>query len=752
MFNKTDTAQSGDTQKKASLRASSKVTDHRIEMVSQSHVNTTRNYPGNHAVRYLQRLTLRTKAVILAIALGTLPVFGLGMMAYNFGSKSISKQIVSNQEAQALRLSDTINRFMLAKYGDIQVLSTLPFLTNAQVSKSTSIPEQQAVLNRFITAYKAYDHLAVFDLNGKVIIQSKGGTSTQEKNLQYFQEVIQNNSPVISQPETLKNKEVVIYVAAPIQDLATRKTIAVVRTRIPIKLLVETIKNYVADSDDYYLVDATGKFFLSLKPDLLGQAATVIYPGLANPLDIQNVDSFTGIQTIKQQPELVSYVPLKKLAGLPNLNWQLILAQNAAIAFEPQRQFLMLVAQRTALVALLFALLAVWLAQSITKPNSQASAGVETVIENENEIKIGLANQQNNELAAPTKEQDINVSEESTNEQEWQQQDTLHLQLLNLLSQVESAAKGDLTAQADVITGEVGTIANVFNLILENLRDIVTQVQQAASQVDTSLGSNQNAIRDLTQAAITQADDINRTLVAVDQMTSSMQALVDGAQEVTNIANHAHHTATKSGKAMDSTVQNILSLQETVGETAKKVRHLGESSQQISRVVSLINQIAMQTNLLAINAGIEAARAGEEGQGFAVVAEEVGELAARSAAATQEIEQIVEKIKRDTNEVMQAMEVGNNQVIESTQIVADAKQSLSEILDVSQQVDILVKSISMASGLQLETSQIVRQLMQDIAETSQLRGDYTQQIGESLQRNIEIFQHLQKNIENFKLN
>ncbi|MGM3307181.1 methyl-accepting chemotaxis protein [Anabaena sp. WFMT] len=750
MFNKTDTTQSGNTQKKVSLRASSKVTDHRIEMVSQSHVNTAGNYPGNHAVRYLQQLTLRTKAVILAIALGTLPVFGLGMMAYNFGSKSISKQIVSNQEAQALSLSDTINRFMLAKYGDIQVISTLPFLTNAQVSKSTSIPEQQAVLNRFITAYKAYDHLAVFDLNGKVIIQSKGGTSTQEKNLKYFQEVIQNNSPVISQPETLKNNEVVIYVAAPIQDIATQKTIAVVRTRIPIKLLVETIKNYVADSDDYYLVDAKGKFFLSLKPDLLGQEATVIYPGLANPLDIQNVDSFTGIQTIKQQPELVSYVPFKKLAGLPDLNWQLILAKNAAIAFEPQRQFLMLVAQRTALVALLFALLAAWLAQGITKPNSQASAGVETVVENE--LKIGLANQPDEQLTAAIKEQDIKVSRESINEQEWQQQDTLHLQLLNLLSQVEIAAKGDLTVHADVITGEVGTIANVFNLILENLRDIVTQVKQAASQVNTSLDSNESTIRDLTQAAITQANDINRTLAAVDQMTNSMQALVDGAQEVTTIANHAHHTATKSGKAMDLTVQNILSLQETVGETAKKVRRLGESSQQISRVVSLINQIAMQTNLLAINAGIEAARAGEEGQGFAVVAEEVGELAARSAAATQEIEQIVDKIKRDTNEVMQAMEVGNTQVIESTQIVADAKQSLSEILDVSQQVDTLVKSIAMASDCQLETSQIVRQLMQDISETSHHSGDSTQKIGESLQRDMEIFQNLQKNIENFKLN
>ncbi|MBD2296244.1 methyl-accepting chemotaxis protein [Anabaena sphaerica FACHB-251] len=741
MINKTDTAHTGDANNKASIKASAPITDKKVEIIGQPHIKTSDNYPGNNVIRYLRQLKLSTKAIIFSIAIGTLPVLGIGMIAYNLGSKSISKQIISTQEKEVISLGEIINRFMLARYGDIQILSSLPFLSNPELSKSTSIAEKQAVLNRFITAYQGYDHVAVFNLNGKVIIQSKGGTISQEQNLKYFQEVLRTNAPVISQPEILKNNAVVIYIAAPIKDVATGKTTAVVRTRVSIQLLIESIKNYVDNNDDYYLVDTDGKFFLSLQKDLLGQEATVIYPGLANLLNRENLDTFTGVETIYQAPQLVSYAPLKKLEGLPKLNWQLILAKDGAIALDPQRQFLKLIAHITAIMALLMTLLAAWLAKSITKQNFSAYASLET-----------LGNQKEDVLPVGVKEQDIQVAKESISEQEYQPKNTLHLQLLQLISQVENAAKGDLTVQVEVKDGEIGTIANVFNSILKSLRDIVIHVKQNASQINRDIGLNQNAINHFSEDATTQFEEFNRTLATVEQMTNYMQALANDAQGITAIANHAKYTTIRSVKAMDLTVKNIVSLQETVDETAKKVRHLGESSQQISRVVSLINQVAMQTNLLAINAGIEAARAGEEGQGFAVVAEEVGELAARSASATQEIEQIVEKIKRDTTEVVKAMEVGTNQVIESTQIAADAQQSLSEFVDISQQINDFIKSISTASVSPEQTSQIVNQLSKDIVAISQRTSDSSRQISASLQQTAEISQRLQNQVENFKIN
>lgn len=340
---------------------------------------------------------------------------------------------------------------------------------------------------------------------------------------------------------------------------------------------------------------------------------------------------------------------------------------------------------------------------------------------------------------------------ENSSEREREQKEKLQMQLVELLTNIEGAANGDLTVRADVIEGEIGTVADFFNSIIESLREIVTQVKTSASQVNDSLDSNSIAIGRLAQEAKTQAEEISRTLLSVDSMTNSMKTVAKNAHEAAVVANSAATTATVSGTAMDLTVENIGHLRETVGETAKKVKRLGESTQEISRVVALINQVSMQTNLLAINAGIEAARAGEEGQGFAVVAEEVGELAARSASATKEIEQVVENIQRETSELVESMEVGVSQVVEGTRVVENAKHSLNQILQVSRQIDSLVQSISEATASQVQTSQEVSQLMKDIAEISQRTTSSSEEVSQSLQQTVEISQRLQESVGTFKV-
>ncbi|MBD2091535.1 GAF domain-containing protein [Microcoleus sp. FACHB-1515] len=363
-------------------------------------------------------------------------------------------------------------------------------------------------------------------------------------------------------------------------------------------------------------------------------------------------------------------------------------------------------------------------------------------------IQLGFALEQADLFA---QREQARLEAEALSEERRQQKESLQMQLLGLLSDVEGATRGDLTVRADVTAGEIGTVADFFNSIVESLRQIVTKVKDSATQVNSSLGENEGAIRQLAEAALIQAEETTRTLDSMQEMTRSIQAVAESAQQAAAVARTASVTAESGGQAMDLTVQNILSLRETVGETAKKVKRLGEASQQISKVVSLINQIAMQTNLLAINAGIEAARAGEEGQGFAVVAEEVGELAARSSAATQEIEAIVNNIQRETSMVVQAMEESTAQVVEGTQLVEGAKQSLSQILNVSQQIDQLVQSISQATASQVETSEVVTRLMKDIAQVSKRTSTSSKQVSGALRQTVAIAQELQASVGEFEV-
>lgn len=334
-------------------------------------------------------------------------------------------------------------------------------------------------------------------------------------------------------------------------------------------------------------------------------------------------------------------------------------------------------------------------------------------------------------------------------EKERQQKEAMQEELLQLLNDVEGASQGDLTVRAEISASEIGIVADFFNAIIENLRDIVTKVQQTATQVNRSVGENEIAIRKLADEAIKQANQITQTLNSVENMSISIQKVADNAKAAAEVARSASNSALSGEAAMDKTVETILQMRETVSKTAKKVKRLGESSQQISKVISLIDQIAMQTNLLAINAGIEAARAGEEGRGFAVVAEEVGELAEQSAAATKEIQQIVENIQQETAQVAEAMEIGTAQVVEGTRLVENTKKSLAEIVQVSRKIDRLVQSISTATVSQAETSQSVTNLIQDISRVSQRTSQSSLKVSSSLKETVEVAKQLQSSVSTF---
>ena len=358
---------------------------------------------------------------------------------------------------------------------------------------------------------------------------------------------------------------------------------------------------------------------------------------------------------------------------------------------------------------------------------------------------LKLQNDSLEELEQARKAAETLAKEQSQKNQKIQEE------LLELLVDVEGASSGDLTVRSRINEGEIGIVADFFNSIIENLRDIVSQVKQTAEQVNTSIDDNQGSIAQLTNEAVQQAEQIALTLASVEQMTQSIQQVAFNAQEAAKVARIASNKAETGGENVNRTATSMVQLRETIDETSTKVKRLGDASQQISRVISLINQIALQTNLLAINASIEAARAGEEGKGFAVVAEEVGALAAQSAEATKEVENIVATIRKEIAQVIEIMEVGTTQAEEGTHLVASSKDSLEQIMDVSQQIDRLVQAISETTVSQTQTSDTVTTLMEKIARISQKTSITSQEVSNSLEATVVIAEKLQSSVDTFKV-
>ncbi len=738
--------------------------------------------------RWWQKLSLQVKATAMAVAIGVIPVLAVGGIAYFVADQGIRQQISDNAITEAIDRGDKLALFVNDRYADIQVLAKLDLFTNPKVREKLTRQEKEAIFNFYLKDYQFYDSIALLDLKGNVLAQSQGKPLNNRRNQEYFQAVLHTNRPFISDPQVSASSGIFsFYIAVPVKDKETGKMIAILRARIPMDSIKDLFDSYTQEGKDFYLIDSTNVITASGKAEFLGQKLEETFPNLFTEIEKKQAEQ-SAESLIRGQGEEIQATALDSHEGKKNfiayafseklrekykypLNWRMVVSNSAEVAFAPQRQLLWTLLLGTGAATVLVGGLAVIIAQRATRPILAAARAVEKIGRGELDTRlhaqgadeIAMLSSNINDMATQLKtlleEQTSSLEQlgqarqqaEELAEERRKQNEALQGDLLQFLNNVEGASEGDLTVRAEITAGEIGIVADFFNAIIESLRDIVTQVKQAANQVNSSVGNNEGAINQLADEATRQATQIANTLNSVEQMTLSIQEVADNARAAAEVARTASTTAETGGAAMERTVESISQLRSTVAETAKKVKRLGESSQQISKVISLINQIALQTNLLAINASIEAARAGEEGRGFAVVAEEVGELAAQSTAATKEIEQIVENIQLETSEVVEAMELGTSQVVEGTRLVEETKQSLGQIVEVSRQIDQLVQSISGATVSQAQTSESVTKLMEEIAQISEKTSDSSRTVSGSLQETVAIAQQLQASVGAFKV-
>lgn len=445
----------------------------------------------------------------------------------------------------------------------------------------------------------------------------------------------------------------------------------------------------------------------------------------------------------------VSIIPGTKLVAIASVET----AEEAALARD---QLVLFGGMGLFLAGIIFAVI-YWLSGTVSNPlakltdtaDEAASGNLEVEAEVEGTRETRTLARTFNTMVSEVKTL-LDKTEQAAQEQK-ESRDQLEMEIYQLLDEVGEAVDGDLTVRASLSSMEMSTVADLFNAIIDNLNEIAGQVKDSSVQVSSSLNENKGELQTLAEQAIQETERTRTTLDSIEQMSTSIEDVASNAGKAALISDQAYTTVQEGSNAMEQTVDSILNLRNTVGDTAKKIKRLGESSQKISQVVSLIEEIALKTNLLAINASVEASRAGEQGQGFTVVAEQVGALAEQSTAATKEIAQIVAGIQAETKEVTEAMEVGTNQVVDSTRLVETTKEKLAVVLNRSQEINNLMRSISDATVSQTETSKVVTTLMQQMADQSEQRAESSTQVAESMEETAVIAEKLEAAVAQFKV-
>ncbi len=282
---------------------------------------------------------------------------------------------------------------------------------------------------------------------------------------------------------------------------------------------------------------------------------------------------------------------------------------------------------------------------------------------------------------------------------------------------MDQIAQGDLTKRLQVNrTDELGNLARAVNQMQDSLRVTIESVSATAERVATGSEEISSSATQQAQGAETQKDQAHQVATAMQEMAATVLQVTENSNKAAGAAQKAADTARDGGKIVEQTLLKMRAISNSVGETARKVQDLGESSNQIGEIIGVIDDIADQTNLLALNAAIEAARAGEQGRGFAVVADEVRKLAERTSKATKEIAQMIKSIQLETRSAVEAMQAGTRQVNEGVETTTAAGQSLAEIIRMAEQVGEMVTQIATASTQQSSAAEEVNESVEQIAK------------------------------------
>lgn len=323
--------------------------------------------------------------------------------------------------------------------------------------------------------------------------------------------------------------------------------------------------------------------------------------------------------------------------------------------------------------------------------------------------------------------------------------------IMRLLDEIGDLADGDLTISATVSEDFTGAIADSINFAIETLRTLVGTIQSTSFEVASAAASTLDRSDSLNDAAAEQSSRVQKAAQSVDSMNASVQELASEAQTLSQQSELSLETARSGGETVRRSIDSMESLREQIQDTSKRIKRLGESSQEIGNIIEFINDIAEQTNTLALNAAIQAAMAGEAGRGFGVVADEVQRLAERAADATRQIEGLVKTIQADTNEAIVSMERSTTNVVSGAGSAAEAGQALEKVESFANDLAALVQRITQSAETQRASSQAIREEIDAVEKLAQVTASTAGETATNTRKLTDLSDKLRESIAGFRL-
>ena len=733
----------------------------------------------SYGVRGLTRLARNDINFLLLATMLLLALVPVGIVSLS-AQRTLSSTLTDVQKRALLEESagaaDQIDRVLSR---DVQLVDFAAkntvyarYIASGLLDRRAMLDQVSAPLKVALQEDPAFNTVGVLDFNGTwVAAESRAGlpgtVGVVNDTLDFFL-AAKAGRPFVSNIQfSSVTKQPSIYFSAPIRDEAGQ-VVGVLAARSDTTLIEEAFtrgsagrETMIVDTDGIILLHSTDQRLLYRSVAPLGEQqqaaikATKRFGSADQGVESLDVKGFSAaFRELKPADSFTYnlagntyYAAMVPVARAP---WNVVATLPASVFAGPVNAQ----TQRNLLLGLVVAVIAVGAGLAVTRrvtgPLNELERAASRIGAGDYDTRVSV--QGDNQLARLGRTVNAMVDQVTANARAQAEQNTaLQRQIVQLLDEVSAVAEGDLTVEAEVSADSLGAVADSFNYMTAELRQIIGRVNEATHQVGVSTNTILGTAGALAAAAGQQAARIAETGGAVEEMAGSIEQVSRNATTSAEVARQARESAMAGSQAVAATVAGMGRIRAQVQETAKKIKRLGESSQEIGQAVQLIEEIARRTNRLALNAAIQAAMAGEHGKGFAVVAEEVRRLAERTGEASKQIDTLVKGIQAETTEAVAAMEEGTREVVGGSQVADEAGRSLQAIDQIVAQLAALIEQISQAAEQQAHASAGIARAMNELSEVTRETSSGAEQASVSVVALARLADDLRGSVAAFRL-